>query len=121
MITTMVRRVLRRVSAPFRNYFNEHFEATKHEIRTNAGQHAPAADAVATGGTGLESLANSVAEVGIHQGRLLAATRNEVADLADQIGSLELAVLELRASVDRIIAIQAAELDRPASDHARPT
>lgn len=93
------RQVARRAASPVRNYVNAHFEATKQELRDQVGALVRRNDRVLDEIAGfdrladtVESLANSMADLHVHQ------TRTTIA-LADEIGELRHAVTELRDDV----------------------
>jgi hypothetical protein len=77
-------------TSPFRNYFNQHFEMVKEEIRANGAQ---------TGLDWLEPLFTDLeaglVEQSLHHARALARVRDDLERLEDRLEGLEQAVRRL--------------------------
>ncbi|MEL6893551.1 MAG: hypothetical protein AAFP84_18305, partial [Actinomycetota bacterium] len=94
------RRVARGLTQPMRDYFNQHFEATKEEIR------AAAANGVTTGTSAggaavvegsVAELSSILAETALHQSTIVAQLRDEVGALERQVGEMSTRLDELTA------------------------
>ncbi len=101
---TRARSVARGATSPLRRYVNTHFEMTKDEVRAQVAMLAKRQDEALTSFAGydrladtIESLANTVAEIHVHQ------TRTSV-DLRDEITDLRAEVAELRADLNVLTA-----------------
>jgi hypothetical protein len=104
---TVFHRAARSVTAPVRNYLNNHFEMVKEEVRTSA-IHPGANQAVAGAPAGVTDadawsrvaeLENLLAEHGVHQARVLARLSEDVVELSARIEDLERVVRQLAAVV----------------------
>ena len=96
MSTSPIARAARATTAPLRNFFNEHFEMVKDEVRRNARS------ADSGGGEGdakswqrVAELENNLAEQSLYQARVLNRLSDDVADLAGRIEDLERVVRQL--------------------------
>lgn len=105
MSTSPLARAARATTAPVRNFFNQHFEMVKDEVRRNAS----ASPAAAGGGDAaawqrVAELENNLAEQSLYQARVLSRLGTEVAELGGRIDELERLVRQLAdlaaASVD---------------------
>ena len=86
----------RATSAPLRNYFNNHFEMTKEEVRRIV-QQIGELDKPGQSASTLE-LSNVVAETALFQSQMIAETREEIIDMRTQIQ-------QLSALVDRLVSV----------------
>jgi hypothetical protein len=87
----------RATAAPLRNYFNNHFEMTKEEVRRAVGESGVAALEHAQTGRHLAELSNVIAETQLYQSRLISELRREVAALRDELGQMSSTSAELAA------------------------
>lgn len=89
----------RRISGPLRDYFNQHFEMVKEEVRrSGAAPPVPAGDAPASDTAAWErvsDLENALAELSVHQIRVIARLTDEVGALGDRVADLERIVAQL--------------------------
>jgi hypothetical protein len=91
-------KVARSATSPMRNYFNQHFEMVKAEIR------APqTSDQVAALQAVVADLESGLVEQSLHHARALARVRADVERLDDRIASLE-------RTLDRLTDVVAASL-----------
>jgi hypothetical protein len=95
--------VARSVTAPARNYINNHFEMTKSEVRSLVPQIASVQ--VSKPAESMSELADVINETSLFQSRMIADTRAEVAEIRAQIGRLSADVAELSALVDRVVDV----------------
>ena len=87
----------RATAAPVLNYFNNHFEMTKEEVRrVVANSGASSIDQVQTSRQ-LAELSNVVAETQLYQSKLISELRQEVAALRDELGQMSTSAAELAA------------------------
>jgi glycosyltransferase involved in cell wall biosynthesis len=91
-----LRRAARGATAPVRSYVNTHFEMTKREVRLQTDalaqrQEQPLKRLADT----IDSIANSVAEVHVHQTRSMMDLRDEMTEVQHQL-------TELRADLNRL-------------------
>lgn len=95
--------VARSVTAPARNYINNHFEMTKNEVRALVPQIASlqASQRVEP----VSELADVINETSLFQSRMIADARAEVAETRAQIDRLSADVAELGALVDRVVDV----------------
>ena len=93
----------RSTTAPFRNYFNEHFEMVKHEVRTarvvDTRQEAQVDELRAV----VADLEAGLVEQSIHHARALVATQ-------ETLGRLEARIADLERSIDRLADVVAASV-----------
>jgi GAF domain-containing protein len=80
-----------------RNYFNNHFEMTKQEVRRAAAESAAAALENARSGGHLAELSNVVAESQLYQSKLISELRREVAALRSDLADMSATSAELAA------------------------
>lgn len=87
----------RATTGPLRNYFNNHFEMTKEEVRrvvAISGAEAPAATQT---GQHLAELSNVIAETQLYQSKLISELRREIASLRSEIDQMASTSAELAA------------------------
>ena len=89
-----VRQVARAATAPVRNFFNQHFEMVKHEVRTHTGDQVHLANLI-------HELESTVAETSLHQARTIARLRDDSA-------ALQARVVELERVIERLTEVVAA-------------
>ncbi|MAT07123.1 MAG: hypothetical protein CL424_18980 [Acidimicrobiaceae bacterium] len=99
----------RSATAPFRNFFNDHFEMVKHEVRTAnaAGSHSDdRSEALRLVVADLEA---GLVEQSLHHARALVAAQESLEQLSARID-------ELQRAVDRLGDVVAASVsvDEPA-------
>lgn len=87
-----VGRVARAATAPVRGYLNNHFEMVKDEVRRARPQVD--VDMSAAWDT-LVELENALAELSLHQGRILSRVSDQVTELTTRIDDLERIVHQL--------------------------
>jgi hypothetical protein len=91
-----VRNLARAATAPFRGYFNEHFEMVKDEVRrTTASVSVDDAGAWRQ----ISELESAIAELTLYQTRVLNRLGDDVASLVSRIDELERVVGQLAAVV----------------------
>jgi len=94
----------RKATAPVRNYFNGHFEATKNEIRS-----------AATSGGGLgSSESDAIVELAVVVAETETNQTQVIAQLRDQIDAADHRIAELTARIDELTAAVAALVERDA-------
>ena len=96
MSTSPIARAARATTAPVRNFFNDHFEMVKDEVRRNArttGSGGGGGDAKSW--QRVAELENNLAEQSLYQARVLNRLSDDVADLAGRIEDLERVVRQL--------------------------
>lgn len=86
------RRVARAVTAPARNYLNQHFEQVKDEIRRQ-GDTTP--DTPGVSADRAAAIEAQFAEQALHQTQAISRLTDEVAALGERIGELEAQLLRL--------------------------
>jgi glycosyltransferase involved in cell wall biosynthesis len=88
-ISRRLRTVARSATAPVRGYVNTHFEMTKREVRlqTDALAHRQEQPLQRLADT-IDSIANSVAEVHVHQTRSMMDLRDEMVEVQHQLTEL---------------------------------
>ncbi len=101
--------VARSTAAPLRNYFNNHFEMTKDEVRRAVADAGVAADERAQSGRHLAELSNVVAETQLYQSRLISELRREIAALRSEVGAMAATSAELAA----VLAAMTSTPDEP--------
>ena len=84
MSVPSVRRVARGATSPFRNFFNQHFEMVKAEIRAADGSNLPTALPAM-----IADLEADLVEQSLHHARVLTRLRSEVEALDSRIAELE--------------------------------
>ena len=82
---------------PVRNYFNNHFEMTKQEVRRAAAESGVAAPDYAPPGGQLAELSNIVAETQLYQSKMISELRREIAALRSEIAEMSATSTELAA------------------------
>jgi signal-transduction protein with cAMP-binding, CBS, and nucleotidyltransferase domain len=87
----------RATAAPLRNYFNNHFEMTKQEVRRVVADSGVAALEHAQTGRHLAELSNVVAETQLYQSKLISELRREVAALREELAQVSSTSAELAA------------------------
>ncbi len=95
-----LRSAARSTAAPLLNYFNNHFEMTKDEIRRSAAAAVvpdAALDAQMQTGRHLAELSNVVAETQLYQSKLIGDLRREIAALRAEVEQLGSTSSELAA------------------------
>lgn len=92
-------------AAPFRNYFNSHFEMTKDEVRRAVAEVniSPPLDSFLS--RNVTELSNVVAETELYQSRLIGKMRGDIDTLSDR-------VVEMSATLDQLTAVIAALVDK---------
>lgn len=84
MSVPSVRRVARGATSPLRDFFNQHFEMVKAEIRSvDAGAELPALQAV------IADLEADLVEQSLHHARVLSRLRADIEGLDNRIVELE--------------------------------
>lgn len=98
MSTSPLARAARTTTAPIRNFFNQHFEMVKDEVRaTGVSEEVRSLVQILT------DLESDLLETSLHHVRTTTNLRREVADLNLRLASLE-------RSVDRLSEVVAASL-----------
>ena len=87
----------RATTAPVRNYFNNHFEMTKEEVRRAVADSGVDALEHAQTGRHLAELSNVVAETQLYQSKLISELRREVAALRGELEQMSSASAEFAA------------------------
>jgi hypothetical protein len=87
----------RATTAPVRNYFNNHFEMTKEEVRRAVADSGVTALEHAQIGRHLAELSNVVAETQLYQSKLISELRREVAALRGELEQMSSASAEFAA------------------------
>jgi len=82
---------------PVRNYFNNHFEMTKQEVRLAATESGAAALDYAQSGGQLAELSNVVAETQLYQSKMISELRREIAALRSELAQMSATSAELAA------------------------
>lgn len=82
---------------PVRNYFNNHFEMTKQEVRLAAAESGAAALDYAQAGGQLAELSNVVAETQLYQSKMISELRREIAALRSELAQMSATSAELAA------------------------
>jgi ribosomal protein L29 len=82
---------------PVRNYFNNHFEMTKQEVRRAAVESGVATLDDARSGGELAELSNVVAETQLYQSKMISELRREIAALRSEIAEMSATSAELAA------------------------
>ena len=82
---------------PVRNYFNNHFEMTKQEVRRVAAESGIAALDQARSGGQLAELSNVVAETQLYQSKMISELRREIAALRSDLAEMSATSAELSA------------------------
>lgn len=90
--------IAKRLTGPFRSYFNGHFEMVKEEVRAHGTGAPEAGDGAAWERVG--ELEHHLAEQAVHQARSLTRLTEEVAALAERLAELERTVDRLVAALD---------------------
>lgn len=85
------------MAAPVLNYFNNHFEMTKEEVRCVVANSGASAIDQAQTSRQLAELSNVVAETQLYQSKLISELRREVAALRDELGQMSTSAAELAA------------------------
>jgi hypothetical protein len=98
MSSSRFHRALRGATAPVRDYINNHFEMVKHEVRTNAPATNVTIDETAAW-LRMAELENTLAELSLHEGRILNRVGDELEQLAARIDDLEHVVERLATVV----------------------
>lgn len=86
----------RATAAPVRNYFNNHFEMTKQEVRRAVADSGVALEQ-AQSGRHLAELSNVVAETQLYQSKMISELRREVAALREDLAQMSATSAELAA------------------------
>lgn len=84
--------MVRATSAPFRSYFNDHFEMVKDEVRRATVQIDDA-----SAWRRMADLENTLAELSLYQARILNRLSDDVEQLVTRIDDLERIVEQLAA------------------------
>ena len=91
----------RSTTAPFRNFFNDHFEMVKDEVRRTASLNtvapAPTGGGDAAAWKRVAELENNLAEQALYQARVLTRLTDDVEQLSAQVDDLERLVRQLVA------------------------
>ena len=87
----------RATAGPVRNYFNNHFEMTKQEVRRAVADSGVAALEHAQTGRHLAELSNVVAETQLYQSKMISELRREVAALRSDLAEMAATSAELAA------------------------
>jgi hypothetical protein len=82
---------------PVRNYFNNHFEMTKQEVRRAVAEPGVAALDYAQSGGHLAELSNVVAETQLYQSKMISELRREIAALRSDLAEMSATSAELAA------------------------
>jgi BMFP domain-containing protein YqiC len=100
-MSSPITRAARSTTSPFRNFFNQHFEMVKHEVRTAGAVHArPENDALHMMLADLEA---GLVEQSLHHAKALARVRDDLDQLDARLAAIE-------RSVDRLTEVLAASL-----------
>lgn len=92
----------RATAAPVRNYFNNHFEMTKDEIRRAVAASAGAAADQGETSPRLAELANVVAETQLYQSRLISDLRREITAMRAELDQMAATSAELAAVLSAV-------------------
>lgn len=107
MSDSPIHRAVRGVTAPFRDYLNNHFEMVKTEVRERTVVVEQPEFALR-----LAELETTVSESVLHETRVLAQLRDETSDLAKRVEELE-------RLVERLVDIAAVSSVAAADDTPR--
>jgi hypothetical protein len=92
-MSSPITRAARSTTSPLRNYFNQHFEMVKDEVRAAAAAHArPEIDGLHLALADLEA---GLVEQSLHHARALARVRDDLDRLDVRLGDIERAVERL--------------------------
>ena len=89
--------VARATVGPVRNYFNNHFEMTKQEVRLAVAESGAAALDYAQSGGQLGELSNVVAETQLYHSKMISELRREIAALRSELAEMSATSAELAA------------------------
>jgi uncharacterized sporulation protein YeaH/YhbH (DUF444 family) len=101
-MSSPITKAARSTTSPLRNYFNQHFEMVKNEIRAAAAAQAARPEIDALHQT-LADLEAGLVEQSLHHARALARVRDDLERLDVRLGDIERAV-------DRLTEVVAASL-----------
>lgn len=91
-----IHRVARAATAPIRGYLNDHFEMVKQEVR----EHSPEIHVDETAAwLRVAELENTLAELSLHQSRVIGRLGDNVGDLAARVDDLERVIRQLAAVI----------------------
>jgi hypothetical protein len=93
-VASGAKRIARRSTSPLRHYVNTHFEQTKQEVRDQVAALEARSELTRLADT-IESFANTIAELQVHETRTLTDLRSEVAELRHDLNELTAAVVRL--------------------------
>jgi len=85
----------RRLTGPLRDYFNQHFEMVKDEVRTTAASGGAATSADTAAWERVAELENALAELSVHQTHAIGRLSDEVAALGERVADLERIVAQV--------------------------